>query len=64
MVLAIPPVSLTPWWKRDQREIVDKGQLLRLQRIAARHDFPILDLAIEFEKRGNPRDAEWRYDSH
>lgn len=64
LVLAIPPVSVTPWWKRDQREIVDKGQLLRLQRIAARHDFPILDLATAFAKRGDPRDAEWSYDSH
>ena len=64
LVLAIPPCSVTPWWKRDQREIVDKGQLLRLQRIAARHDFPLLDLAPAFAKRGNPKDAEWPHDSH
>lgn len=64
LVLAIPPCSVTPWWKRNQREIVDKGQLLRLQRIAARHDFPVLDLATAFAKRGDPRDAEWPHDSH
>ncbi|MEO8576504.1 MAG: SGNH/GDSL hydrolase family protein [Gemmatimonadales bacterium] len=64
LVLAIPPCSVTPWWKRDQREIVDKGQLLRIQRIAARHDIPLLDLAPAFAKRGDPKDAEWRYDSH
>ena len=64
LVLPIPYVSVTPWWKRDQREIVDKGQLLRLQRIAARHDFPLLDLATAFAKRGNPKDAEWPHDSH
>jgi hypothetical protein len=29
VVLAIPPCSATPWWKRDQRGIVDKGLLLR-----------------------------------
>jgi hypothetical protein len=64
LVLAIPPLSKTPWWKSNQREIVDKGQLLRLQRIAARHDFPVLDLAAAFAKRGNIEDARWPHDSH
>jgi lysophospholipase L1-like esterase len=64
LVLAIPPLSVTPWWKRNQREIVDKGQLLRLQRIAARHGFPVLDLAPAFAKRGDPKDAEWPHDTH
>ena len=64
VVLAIPPCSVTPWWKRDQRAIVDKGQLRRLQRIAARHDVPVLDLATAFAKRGDPKLAEWPHDSH
>jgi hypothetical protein len=64
VVLAIPPCSVTPWPKRDQRELVDKGQLVRLQRIAARHDIALLDLAPAFAKRGNPRDGQWRHDSH
>jgi len=64
LVLAIPPCSLTPWWNRNQREIVDRGLLHRLERIAARHDIPLIDLATEFAKRGNPKDAEWRHDSH
>lgn len=64
LVLAIPPCSWTPWWKRDQREIVDKGQLVRLQRIGARYDFPVLDLETAFAKRGDPKDASWPHDSH
>ena len=64
VVLAIPPCSATPWWKRDQREIVDKGLLLRLQGIATRHAIPLIDLATEFAKRGNPKDAEWPHDAH
>ena len=64
LVLATPLCSVTPWWKRDQREIVDKGMLLRLQRIAARHDIPLLDLATAFAKRGDPVDARWPHDFH
>ena len=64
VVLAIPPMSATPWWDSDKRHLDDKGQLIRLQRIAARYDFPVVDLAPEFAKRGNPKDAEWKYDSH
>jgi hypothetical protein len=64
VVLAIPPCSATPSGISDRREIVDKGQLVRLQRIADRHGFPVIDLATEFAKRGKLRDAEWRHDSH
>ena len=64
LVLPIWPCSVTPWWKRHQREIVDKGQLLRLQRIAARHDITVLDLATAFAKRGDPNDGSWPHDAH
>ena len=64
LVLAVPWCSVTPWWRSHQREIVDKGQLVRLQRIAARHDFRLLDLAPAFAKRGDPRQAQWPHDGH
>lgn len=64
LVLALPACSVTPWGKHNQREMLDKGQLLRLQRIAARHGFSVLDLAPAFAKRGDPKDASWPNDGH
>ena len=64
LVLATPPVSVTPWWKRNQREIVDKGMLLRLQRIASRDNFPLIDLAAELAKRSTPEATQWPHDAH
>lgn len=64
IVAAIPPCSLTPWYRADKRELVDRGLLLRLQEIASRHGLSVLDLYPEFAQRGDPESAHWRHDSH
>jgi hypothetical protein len=64
LILATPPCSATPARRPDRRELVDKGLLKRIERIAARHDMPVVDLATAFAERGNPEDAHWRHDSH
>ena len=64
LIAAIPPCSETPWWGRRHRELVDRGMLVRLERIAARHGLPLLDLAPAFARRGDLRAAHWRHDPH
>jgi hypothetical protein len=64
IVAAIPQCSMTPWHKRDQRELVERGSFLRLERSATRHGLSLVDLAAAFTRRGDPNAASWKHDQH
>ena len=64
LMLAVPSCSDTPPSRPGRRELVDKGMLRRIERIAARHDIPLVDLATAFAARGDPKKAHWDHDAH
>jgi len=50
--------------KNYGREINPHGMYEKLKKITNKHDIPLINLTLEFLKRGPLNEARWKYDSH
>jgi hypothetical protein len=64
LIAAVPGCSAPPGGNPQQRELIDRGQLARLEQVAAPHGIPVLDLGTAFAAKGDPHTAHWRHDTH
>ncbi len=50
--------------KMNGRKTTDKGYMSRIKKIADQNNIPLIDLNTYFSKRGDLKEARWRYDAH